>query len=93
MLYCSDLQQVDYNNHPYNTDAKGLMRVFSGMAVILAAQFKGLSEVLDRYFQSGSWEFVVLELLSQLQLVNFPGGGVRQLCNEDDIVGLVIGRL
>jgi hypothetical protein len=37
MLYCSDLQQVDYNNHPYNADANGLMRVVAGMAVISAA--------------------------------------------------------
>ena len=37
MLYCSDLQQVDYNNHPYDTDANGLMRVLGGMVVILAA--------------------------------------------------------
>jgi hypothetical protein len=37
MLYYSDLQQVDYNNHPYYIDANGLMRVCGGMAVILAA--------------------------------------------------------
>jgi hypothetical protein len=37
MLYCSDLQQADYNNHRYNTDANGLMRVLGGMAVIFAA--------------------------------------------------------
>jgi len=45
MLYCSGLQQVDYNNPPFNTDANGLMRVCGGMAVILAAEFKGLSEI------------------------------------------------
>jgi hypothetical protein len=77
MLYYSDLQQVDYNNHPYNTDAIGLMRVFGGMAVILAAESKGLSEVLDRHFRSGSWKCVVLELFAQCQFVDLAGRGVR----------------